>query len=196
MSLNDSHSSSFQSPSPRLDLNRTFTTPPVTQLLFTSSQSGHYLESVDRTAALDHTVDSPEHFSVSPAPTPQDHLDRLSALVGIRGTLVNPFFELPLFVQAARGPLMPLLHIFSESVLTELLENCLDQYLTFDTSSHIFSARASVRHVFPSPSAASPSSVLLVSPTVPQSQAPASDSLRDILVVVVRNQASVNKINN
>ena len=71
------------------------------------------MESVDRTAALDHTVDSSDHLSVSPASTPQDRLDRLSALVGMRGTLVNPFFELPLFVQAARGPLLPLLHILS-----------------------------------------------------------------------------------
>ena len=51
-----------------------------------------------------------------------DRLDRLSALIGMRGTLINPFFELSLFVQAARGLLLPLMHIFSECVLTELLE--------------------------------------------------------------------------
>ena len=122
MSLNDLPSSSFQSRSPRLDLNRSFVTPSVTQLIFTSSQSGQYMESVDRTATLDPTVDIPDHFSEPPAPTPQDRLDRLSALFGMRDILVNPSFELPLFVQAARGPLLPLLHIFSESVLTELLD--------------------------------------------------------------------------
>ena len=66
---------------------------------------------------------------------------------------------------------MPLVDTFSDSVLTELLEKFLTRYLVSDTSSYDDSDVSDV----------SSSSSMLVFPTVPPTQAPASDSLRDIL---------------
>ena len=109
---------------------------------------------------------SPASYS-SPAPASLVRLDRPSAFVGIRGS-VNPFFELHFFIQAARKLLLPLIDTFSDSVLTEILGNFLDRYLISDTSSY-------------DESDVSSSSPMLVSPTVPPTQAPVSDSLRDIL---------------
>ena len=110
-----------------------------------------------------------------------DRLDRLSAVIGMRGTLINPFFELSLFVQAARGPLLPLFHIFSECVLAELLEKVLDHYLKSDPSSPISSAHASVQHVFPSPGIALPPTPLPSPSSDFPLPSPSSDFLRDIL---------------
>ena len=118
---------------------------------------------------MENSSASPASYS-SPAQASLDRLDRLSAFVGLRGS-VNPFFELHLFIQAARKLLLPLLDTFSDSVLTEILEICLDRYLTSDTSSYDESDVSDV----------SSSSPMLVSPTVLPTQAPVSDSLRDIL---------------
>ena len=81
------------------------------------------------------------------------------------------FKKLGLFIQEARKLLLPLMNTFSDSVLTEILEKFLNRYLISDTSSYDDTDVSDVTS----------SSALLVSPTVPQSQAPASDSLRDIL---------------
>ena len=127
------------------------------------------MKDVSRTAPLEHPSASSASYSTH-APASVLRLDRLSALVGIRGS-VNPFFELHLFVQEARKLLLPLVDTFSDSVLTEILEKFLNRYLISDTSSYDDTDVSDV----------SSSSALLVSPTVPPTKAPASDSLRDIL---------------
>ena len=105
-----------------------------------------------------------------PAAASLVRLDRLSAFIGICGS-VNPFFELQLFIQAARKLLFNLTDNFSDTVLTEILENFLDRYLTSDTSSYDDSDVSEISY----------SSPILVPPTVSPTQAPVSDSLRDIL---------------
>ena len=168
MSLNTMSSIPFQSPPHRMDFTHSFESPSA-QIIFDPSPHGSYLEDVSRTAPLEHHSASSASDS-SPAPASLVRLDRLSALVGIRGS-VNPFFELHLFIQDARKLLLPLVDTFSDSVLTEILEKFLTRYLISDTSSYDESDVSDV----------SSSSPMLVSPTAPPTQASASDSHRDIL---------------
>ena len=90
---------------------------------------------------------SPDSY-ISPAAAPQDRLHCLSTLVGIRGT-VNSFYELPLFIQAARKPLLSLPDSFSDTVLTEILENYLDRYLMSNPSSDFNSDTSEVSPASP-----------------------------------------------
>ena len=168
MSLTNQSSTPFQSPPPRMDLTHSFESPSA-QIIFDPSPNGSYMEGVSRTAPLENSSASTASNSAT-APASQDRLDRLSAFVGLRGS-VNPFFELHLFIQAARKLLLPLLDTFSDSVLTEILEKFLDRYLTSDTSSYDESDVSDV----------SSSSPMLVSPSGLPTLAPVPDSLRDIL---------------
>ena len=111
---------------------------------------------------------SPDSYILPTAPS--DRPDHLSALLGIRCT-VNPSFEFPLFIQAARKPLLPMTDIFSDTVLTGILEKNLDTYLTSDPSSYDDSDISEV----------SSSTPMLVPLTVLPTQAHTPDSLGDIL---------------
>ena len=168
MSLNDKSSTQFQSPPPRMDLPHSFESPSA-QIIFDPSPNGSYMEDVSRTAPLGNSSASPASYS-SPAPASLVRLDRLSAFIGICGS-IDPFFEFHLFIQAARKLLLPLIDTFSDSVFREILEKFLDRYVISDTSSYDESDVSDV----------SSSSPMLVSLTAPPTQAPVSDSLRDIL---------------
>ena len=152
-----------------MNLTHSFESPSA-QIIFNSSPNGSYIEDVSRTARLEKSSASP-YSNLLPAAASLVRLDCLYAFVGIRGS-VNHFFELRLFIQAARRPLLPLTVTVSDSVvLTEILENFLDRYLTSDASSYDESDVSEISY----------SSPMLVPPTVPPTPAPVFDSLRDTL---------------
>ena len=95
-----------------MDLTHIFESPSA-QIIFDPSPNGSYMEDVSRTASLGNSSACPASYS-SPAPAFLVRLDRLSAFVGLRGSM-NPFFEMHLFIHAARKLLLPLLDTFSDS---------------------------------------------------------------------------------
>ena len=116
MSLNDKYSTLFQSPPPRMDLTHSFESPSA-QIIFNSSPNGSYMEDVSRTNPLEKSAASPDSY-LSPAAASIVRLDRLSAFVGIRGS-VNPFFELQLVIQAARKLLFNLILILFQTLSSQ-----------------------------------------------------------------------------
>ena len=69
---------------------------------------------------------SPES-TISPA-AELSRLQHLSTLVSLRG-ITNPFFVLPQFLDAIRTHLSALSSIFSDDVLSDVLEKILDRFL-------------------------------------------------------------------
>lgn len=130
-----------------------FQTLPPQPLVVLSSPISSCLDDISRTAPLEPLAASPDS-SHSPASAPIDRLDRLSGLVGLRG-MTNPFFHLPSFLEATRRHFLALTRLFSDDVLTELLEKFFDIFYlhhyssTCDHSlSHISSSSSMVE--FPS----------------------------------------------
>ena len=130
-----------------------FQTSPPQPLIVLSSLMSCCLDDISRTAPLEPLAASPDS-SHSPASAPIDRLDRLSGPVGLRG-MTNPFFHMPSFVEATRRHFLPLTNLFSDDVLTELLEKFFDIFYphhyssTFDHSlSHNSSSSSMVE--FPS----------------------------------------------